>query len=161
MRVQQRLWEFRLDISASLYSVCRPPFGVCTVPNERIRLKFVPIVVLLLLAMVGVSMGRNMKIALLAPLSGSEAPAPSVIDQWTELSRAVAANITAAWQSSDTLMVEVLDTRSSKFIGLSAAASVAADLDIYAVILLGLTTDQTLELVRFFRLQDVRYFGTV
>lgn len=158
MRAQERCWEFRLDISTSISSVSGLFFDLSPVPNGKIRLKHLSIVVLLLLALVGVCMGRTAKIALLAPLSGPEAPAPSVINQWTELSSAIATNMTAEWQSRDTLVVEVHDTQSSKFLGLSVAASVSADLDIYAVILLGMSTDNAFELARFFRIHGVRLF---
>ena len=106
-------------------------------------------VLLLLLALTGMCLAREFKIALLAPLTGQQAPATSAVSLWTELAQAVAVNVTSEWSNGDTFSIQVRDTGSERYQALTEAASSAADPDVYAVILLGLPADDVFELARF------------
>ena len=110
----------------------------------------------LLVIMLGVSMGRDMKAVLFTPLTGERAIPSSVANQWVQLAASLAENITEKWNTGDTFSVTVWDTQSSRFRGFQGAHLVAEDSDMVVAILIGLTPDELYDLARFLRLVDVR-----
>lgn len=112
-------------------------------------------IIFVAIALVSVIEGRTYKIGMLVPLTGSKAPEPHVVTQWTQLATAVAANVTAEWASVDTFEVNVVDTLSTKFGALTGAANLAADADTYAAILVGLAASDAYDLARFFRIYNI------